>query len=60
MILDRPEPRDPFYPDQFDREIEEGEAERKPLWPIVVAALVLISAVASSIAGVARTLGWIG
>lgn len=51
---------DEFDAHAFDRKLEEGEMERKPLWPIVVAAVVLIIAVASSIAGVARTLGWLG
>jgi hypothetical protein len=51
---------DKFDASEFDRKLEEGEMEPKPFWPIVVAALVLIVAVASSIAGVARTLGWLG
>jgi hypothetical protein len=51
---------DDFDADAFDRKLEEGEMEPKPFWPIVVAALVLIIAVASSIVSVARTLGWLG
>ncbi|MGR6430448.1 hypothetical protein ACU5AY_05960 [Rhizobium sp. PAMB 3174] len=56
----RPDSRDDFDDDEFDRELEKAETERKPLWPLVVAGLVLIVSVASSIAGVARTMGWLG
>lgn len=56
----RPFPQDEFDPDEFDREIEQAETERKPLWPLVVGALALVISVAGSIASVARAIGWFG